>query len=96
MLSFTKKAFDLSKAACETLSSDVLEPHLALVWPKQPDLNRILDDIKNMQQYVDDAKEYLATVLESAPNTRKTIELDIEHTEDMVASRRLNLPHEIE
>ncbi|CAI6091891.1 unnamed protein product [Clonostachys chloroleuca] len=90
-----QKAFDSSKATCEKLSSDILEPHLGLVWPKQPDLSRIHDDIKNMQQYVDDAKEYLATVPESAPKTRKEIELDIEHAEDMVTSRRLNLSHEI-
>ncbi|CAH0028483.1 unnamed protein product [Clonostachys rhizophaga] len=91
-----QKAFDLSKAACEKLSSDILEPHLAFVWPKQPDLRRIHDDINNMQQYVDDAKQYLATVPESALKTRKAIELDIEHVEDMVASRRLSLSHQTE
>ncbi|CAG9983014.1 unnamed protein product [Clonostachys byssicola] len=89
-----KRAYDLSKAACEKLSSDILEPHLALVWPREPDPNRIHDEINNMQQYVDDAREYLATVPGSAPNTRKTIELDIEHVEDMVVSRRLSLSHQ--
>ncbi|CAH0050928.1 unnamed protein product [Clonostachys solani] len=91
-----KKAFDLSKAACENLSSDILESHLALVWPKRPDHSRIHDQINNMQQYVDDAKEYLATVPESAPKTRKAIEMDIEHAENLVASRRLSLSQETE
>ncbi|VUC28184.1 unnamed protein product [Clonostachys rosea] len=86
-----QKAFDLSKAACEKLSSDIMESHLALVWPKGPDPNRLRDDINRMQQYVDDFKEYLAAVPESAPKTRKAIELDIEHAEKLIESRKIGL-----